>query len=125
MKTVLVVVRDRELRELLAQTFVGHGFRARSACDVVSGLFQFGLVQPDLVVLDTNGMDALKRLRALSNVPIIVLVEDDPRAGIESLNQGADYYVTEPPNLMELLAKARALFRRDANVYATAVAVDG
>jgi DNA-binding response OmpR family regulator len=124
-KTVLVVVRDRELGELLAQTFVDHGFRARSASDVVSGLFQFGLVQPDLVVLDTNGTDVLKRLRALSNVPIIVLVEDDPRIGIESLNQGADYYVTEPPNLMELLAKARALFRRDATLYANAVVVDG
>lgn len=124
-KTVLVVVRDQDMRELLAQTFVFHGFRALGAYDVVSGLFQFGLLQPDLVVLDTNGTDVLKRLRALSNVPIIVLVEDDARAGIESLNQGADYYVSKPPNLMELVAKARALFRRDTSVYANRVAVDG
>jgi DNA-binding response OmpR family regulator len=109
---VLIVVGDRDTRELLAQTFAGHGFRAWNASDGVSGLFQVGLVQPDLVVLDINGWETLRRIRMVSSVPIIVLVKDEPAARIESLNQGADYFVIKPPSLRELEAKARALLRR-------------
>jgi DNA-binding response OmpR family regulator len=123
-KRVLVVVGDRDTRELLAQTFAGHGFRTLTASDGVSGLFQVGLVQPDLVVLDVNGWDTLRRMRNLSSVPIIVLVKDEPRARIESLNQGADYFVTKPPSLREVEAKARALLREHPSVSAKSVAVD-
>lgn len=123
-RRVLVVVGDRDTRELLAQTFAGHGFRALTASDGVSGLFQVGLVQPDLVVLDIHGWDTLRRIRNLSGVPIIVLVEDEPGARIESLDQGADYFVTKPPSLREVEAKARALLRRRPPVPANAVAVD-
>jgi DNA-binding response OmpR family regulator len=123
-KSVLIVVRDRDMRELLARTFAGHGFRALTASDGVGGLFQVGLAQPDLVVLDINGWETLRRIRTLSSVPIIVLVEDEPRARIESLNQGADYFVTKPPSLREVEAKARALLRRGPMLLATAVAVD-
>lgn len=123
-RRVLVVVGDRDTRELLAQTFAGHGFRAPCASDVVSGLFQLGLVQPDLVVLDANGWETLRQIRALSNVPIIALIEDDPMARIESLDQGADYYVTKPPSLRELEAKARALFRRGPALCVRTVCAD-
>jgi DNA-binding response OmpR family regulator len=121
---VLIVVRDRDTRELLAQTFAGHGFRTLTASDGVSGLFQAGLAQPDLVVLDINGWDTLRRIRTLSSVPIIVLVEDESKARIESLNQGADYFVTKPPSLQEMVAKARALLRRRPPVLVNALAVD-
>jgi len=121
---VLVVVGDRDTRELLAQAFAGHGFRALTASDGVSGLFQVGLVQPDLVVLDMNGWDTLRRMRNLSSVPIIVLVEDEPRARIESLDQGADYFVTKPPSLREVEAKARALLRRRPPMQAKSVVVN-
>lgn len=121
---VLIVVGDRDTRELLAQTFAGHGLRALTASDGVSGLFQVGLVQPDLVVLDINGWETLRRIRTLSSVPIIVLIEDELGARIESLNQGADYFVTKPPSLRELEAKARALLRRRPPVRAEALTVD-
>jgi DNA-binding response OmpR family regulator len=75
-------------------------------------LYQVGLVQPDLVVLDVKGWETLRRMRARSSVPIIVLVEDETGDRIESLNQGADYFVTKPPSLREVEAKARALLRR-------------
>lgn len=123
-RRVLVVVGDRDTRELVAQAFAGHGFRTLTACDGVSGLFQVGLVQPDLVVLDLHGWDTLRRMRNLSSVPIIVLVEDEPKARIESLNQGADYFVTKPPSLREVEAKARALLRRRPPVPAKPVAAD-
>ncbi len=121
-KSILIVVRDRETRELLARTFFSHGFQAVAASDGVSGLFQLGLVQPDLVVLDLNGWETLQRIRALSDVPIIVLIEDDPKARIESLNRGADYFVTKPPCIKELDAKVRALLRRVRTKLAGAIA---
>jgi DNA-binding response OmpR family regulator len=110
-KRILFVVGDRETRDLLAQTFSDHGFGTSIASDGVSGLFQFGLVQPDLVVLDETDWETLRRIRALSGVPIIALIEDDTKSKVESLNQGADYFVIKPPSLHELDAKVRALFR--------------
>jgi DNA-binding response OmpR family regulator len=123
-KRVLIVAGDRDMRELLAQVFSGHGFRALTAYDGVGGLFQVGLVQPDLVVLDVNGWDTLRRIRALSSVPIIALIEDEPRSRIESLDQGADYFVTKPLRQWEVEAKARALLRRSPSVQVGAPAVD-
>jgi DNA-binding response OmpR family regulator len=123
-KMILIVVRDRDMRQLLVQTFTGRGFRVLAASDTVGGLFQFGLAQPNLVVLDANGWEALRRIRALSSVPVIMLIEDDPKARIDSLNQGADYFVTKPPSLQELDAKVRALFRRELGTLAAPVAVE-
>jgi DNA-binding response OmpR family regulator len=112
------------MRDLLVQTFAGRGFRTSAAADGVGGLFQLGLTQPDLVVLDTNGWETLKRIRALSCIPIIVLIEDSPQARIESLDQGADYFVTKPPSLRELEAKVHALFRRGTKMMANAGVMD-
>jgi two-component system OmpR family response regulator len=123
-KRVLIVAGERDTRELLAQTFAGHGCQALTASDGVGGLFLVGMLQPDLVVLDINGWETLRRIRTLSRVPIIVLVEDEPRARIESLNEGADYFVTKPPSLQELEAKARALLRKSSPTLANAVRVD-
>jgi DNA-binding response OmpR family regulator len=123
-KRILIVVCDRVVRELLVQTFADRGFRIVAASDGVSGLFQFGLAQPDLVVLDADGWETLKRIRALSTVPIIVLIEDDPQARIESLDQGADFFVTKPPSLRELEAKVRVLFRSLPKMMATAAIMD-
>jgi DNA-binding response OmpR family regulator len=120
-KKILFVVGDRDTRDLLAHTFSDHGFGTSSASDGVSGMFQFGLVQPDLVVLDSNDWETLKRIRALSGVPIIALIEDETKSKVESLNQGADYFVIKPPSLHELDAKVRALFRSPPTLPVSAV----
>ncbi len=111
-KRILFVVRDRALREHLAQTFCDRGFRVITASDGVGGLFQLGLRQPDLVVLDVNGWETLQRIRALSAIPVIVLVEDTQEARIGSLDRGADFFLVKPPSLNELDARMRVLFRR-------------
>lgn len=112
-KSILIVVRDPDTRDCLARKFADRGFQATTAGDGIGGLFQLGLARPDLVVLELDGWETLRRMRALSNVPIIVLIDDESRARVESLNQGADYFVVKPPSLPELEAKVRALFRRD------------
>jgi DNA-binding response OmpR family regulator len=100
------------MRECLAQAFRRRGFCVVTASDAVAGLFQLGLCQPHLVVLDTQGWELLQRIRRLSDIPIIVLVEDTPEAKIESLDQGADFFVVKPPNVSELDARVRVLLRR-------------
>lgn len=110
-KRILLVVGDRDTRELLAQGLSDQGFGTVAAADGISGLFQLGMVQPDLVVLDDTDWEILRRIRAVSGVPVIALVEDDSKSKVASLNHGADYFVLKPPSLQELDAKARVLFR--------------
>jgi DNA-binding response OmpR family regulator len=54
----------------------------------------------------------LQRIRTLSDVPIIALIEDRPEARIECLDHGADYFLVKPPSVSELDARARVLLRR-------------
>jgi DNA-binding response OmpR family regulator len=123
-KRILIVMCESETREFLAQAFADHGFRPFTASDGVGGLFQFGLSQPHLVVLDVNGWETLQRIRALSNVPIIALIEDNAKDRVESLNRGADYFVTKPLSVQELQAKVRALLRPRPNLCASAVGLE-
>ena len=120
-KRVLFVVRDRAMREHLAQTFCGRGFRVSTASDGVGGLFQLGLRQPHLIVLDANGWETLQRIRALSDIPIIALIEDRPEARIECLDRGADYFLVKPPSMGELDARVRALLRDQHSVRSGAI----
>ena len=112
-KRILFIVRDRSMREHLAQTFCDLGFRVITASDGVGGLFQLGLRQPHLVVLDVNDWDTLQRIRTLSNIPIVVLIEDSPEARIECLDRGADFFLVRPPSMGELDARVRVLLRRE------------
>lgn len=100
------------MREQLSRALAGEGLRVYTAADSVGGLFQFGLVRPHLVILDTGEWETLHRLRALSSVPIIALTPNDRRTGAESLCHGADFFVNKPPSLGELGAKVRASLRR-------------
>jgi two-component system KDP operon response regulator KdpE len=64
-----------------------------------------------------GGLELCRRLRAISNVPIIVLsVKGDERVKVEALDAGADDYVTKPFGMDELLARVRATLRRNPNL---------
>lgn len=110
-KRVLFVGNDQEIESILAQAFSGGDFLMSVASDGVSGLFQLGLIQPDLIILDLDGGEFLPRLRSLSPVPVIALVDDEEWAKIESLDRGADQVVIKPPGVLELQARARVLLR--------------
>jgi len=90
----------------------------------VAGLFQLGLRQPHLVILDVNGWETLQRIRALSDIPIIALVEDRPEARIECLDRGADYFLVKPPSMGELDARVRALLRQRCAARSDGVALE-
>src|SRR5579884_1420350 len=74
--------------------------------------------QPDLVLLDVmmpgvDGYETLRRLRAFSDVPVIMLTaRDGVLDKVKGLELGADDYVTKPFDHLELLARVKALLRR-------------
>jgi len=73
---------------------------------------------PELVITDLfmprmDGLELCRRIRAVSNVPIIVLsVKGEERSKVEALDSGADDYVTKPFGMDELIARVRAALRR-------------
>jgi len=72
---------------------------------------------PNMIILDNDlpdGLTLLKQIRAISNLPIIVLIgEGKESAPIEALEEGADDYVVKPPGTLEVQAKVNALLRRN------------
>jgi two-component system response regulator MprA len=115
---VLVVEDDEPIADVLRRTLRQEGHEVRSAADGVEALAVAEEFVPDLVVLDLglpklDGAEVLRRLRAESDAPILVLTaraELDDR--VEGLDSGADDYLVKPFERRELLARIRALLRR-------------
>jgi two-component system alkaline phosphatase synthesis response regulator PhoP len=116
--TILVVDDEPQLVKVLRGYLEQGGFRIVTAGDGPMALAQYKHEKPDLVLLDLNlpGMDGIevaRRLRTLSNVPIIMVTarvdETDRLIGLEL---GADDYVTKPFSAREVVARVRAVLRR-------------
>jgi len=132
-KKVLVVDDEPQINLVLRSGLTKHGYDVRVAAEGESALELFNAWQPDLVVTDLSmpnmsGLELCRRLRDISSVPIIVLsVKEDESVKIESLDAGADDYVTKPFSIGELLARVRAALRRSPaeNSEAKTVIEDG
>ena len=115
---ILVVDDEPQLARVLRTGLKTHGYDVRVAADGVSALETFGDWRPDLVVTDLampnmGGLELCRRLRELSQLPIIVLsVRGEEKTKVEALDAGADDYVTKPFGMDELLARVRAQLRR-------------
>ena len=115
---ILVVDDEPQITRVLRRSLTTHGYDVRVAADGESALQTFGDWSPALVITDLampniDGLELCRRLRAVSEVPIIVLsVRGDERTKVEALNLGADDYVTKPFGMDELLARIRATLRR-------------
>jgi DNA-binding response OmpR family regulator len=119
MKTILVVDDEPKIVEL-ARDYLEHaGFAVVSASDGSEALARARTDAPDLIVLDLglpklDGLDVARALRRDSNVPIVILSgrsdESDKLVGLEL---GADDYVTQPFSPKELVARDRAVLRRN------------
>jgi DNA-binding response OmpR family regulator len=115
---ILVVDDEANIRRIVTSYLRREGFDVTEAADGESGLAAFERFPPDLVVLDVmmpgiDGIEVLRRLRRLSDVPVIMLTaraeETDEVIG---LAVGADDYVTKPFSAKALVARVKAVLRR-------------
>jgi len=115
---ILVVDDEPQITRVLRTALSAQGYDVRVANDGEMALeimkdWSPNLVVSDLAMPNLDGVQLCRRIRATSQVPIIVLsVRDQERTKIEALDAGADDYVTKPFNTNELLARVRAHLRR-------------
>jgi len=116
--TILLVDDEDSIQKLLAYPLEREGFRVLQARDGEDALRLFQSEHVDLVVLDLmlpklDGLEVCKRLRAESQVPIIMLTaRDDELDKVLGLELGADDYITKPFSIREFRSRVRALLRR-------------
>src|SRR5215510_3441010 len=116
--TLLLVDDEDSVQKLLAYPLEREGFRVLQARDGEEALTRFKAEEVDLVVLDImlpklDGLEVCKRLRAESQVPIIMLTaRDDELDKVLGLELGADDYITKPFSIREFRSRVRALMRR-------------
>lgn len=102
----------------LYRALKAHGYNVHTASNGEEAVEAAATLRPDLVLLDLllpgiNGLEVCRRVRADSNVPIIVLsVKDAERDKVEALDLGADDYVAKPFGIEEVLARVRVALRR-------------
>jgi len=116
--TIVVVDDDEHIRELASLYLQKEGYTVITASDGPAALETIQKHHPNLVVLDVmlpnmSGFDVCRRLRAESDVPILMLTarsEDVDK--IVGLELGADDYLTKPFNPREMVARVKAILRR-------------
>lgn len=117
-KKILIVEDERELAKILGDYLKLEVFFVELSYDGEDGIKQFKEKKPALMILDImlpkkDGVEVLKEVRTLSDIPIIML---SAKAGemdkVISLGAGADDYVTKPFSPMELVARVKAQMRR-------------
>jgi DNA-binding response OmpR family regulator len=116
--TILLVDDEDSIQKLLTYPLEREGYRVLQARDGEEALTRFASERIDLVVLDImlpklDGLEVCKRLRAESEVPIIMLTaRDDELDKVLGLELGADDYITKPFSIREFRSRVRALLRR-------------
>nr|BET44690.1 MAG: two-component system response regulator OmpR [Candidatus Aschnera chinzeii] len=119
---ILVVEDDIKLRSLLERYLTEHGFQVRGSANSeqmnrILTRESINLIVLDLMLPREDGLSICRRLRSQNNtIPIIIItgkIEEIDR--IVGLEIGADDYITKPFNPRELLARIRAVLRRQSN----------
>lgn len=119
MSSILLIEDDTNIVRTLDIHLRARGYTVVPTYNGVSGLQALNSQTPEIVLLDLglpdlDGVEVLRRIRALSDIPIVVLTareESDDK--VEALDLGADDYVTKPFGMEELVARIRAALRRN------------
>ncbi len=115
---VLVVDDEMSLRRLLRAYLSKAGFDVVDARDGREAIFEFERSRPDIAIVDVmlpelDGYEVVRRLRARSSLPIILLTaKGQERDRVTGLEVGADDYVVKPFSAPEVVARVRAQLRR-------------
>ncbi len=117
-ENILIVEDDESIASMLRRGLIFEGYRRRGGAHGPEGLDRARERMPDLVILDLmlpdiDGMEVCRRLRAASDVPILMLTAKEAVPDrVAGLDAGADDYMVKPFAFEELLARVRALLRR-------------
>jgi DNA-binding response OmpR family regulator len=120
MHEILVVEDDPAVQAALVHALTDRGFAVESLSTAGEALRSVGTRAPDIIILDLglpdlDGATALRMLRAVTNVPVIIATaRADERSVVDLLNAGADDYVVKPFSSEQLVARIAALLRRTA-----------
>jgi two-component system KDP operon response regulator KdpE len=115
---ILIVDDEPQITRVLRTALSTQGYSLQIAANGVEGMEAVHAWKPDLVITDVsmpqmNGVELCREIRAISQIPIIVLsVRNQDLMKIEALDAGADDYVTKPFSIQELQARVRAQLRR-------------
>jgi two-component system response regulator CpxR len=127
--SILIVDDDVELCELVSEYLVSQGLRAESVHDGSVGLGRalsgaYSLIVLDVMLPGMRGFEVLRKIRAVSTVPVIMLTaHGDDVDRIVGLEIGADDYLSKPFNPRELAARIHAVLRRTSVAPAISAAV--
>jgi two-component system KDP operon response regulator KdpE len=120
MHLILVIDDEGPARRVVRDALADRACEVAEATSGTAGVVASADRSPDLVILDLDlpdidGMEALRRIRSFSTVPVIVLTaRDRPADKVHALDRGADDYVTKPFDPGELGARVQAVLRRNA-----------
>src|SRR5713226_8901080 len=120
MAQLLLVEDDPAIRSGLIRALTERGHAVSSTPSAMEALRLIVDTPPDLVILDLglpdlDGYEALRMLRAVSQVPVVVATARDDEAGIvKVLDAGADDYLVKPFGVGQIEARVRAVLRRAA-----------
>lgn len=125
---ILIVEDEKSLTDILKKGLEEEGYAVDIAYDGEDGLFMAENEPSDVIVLDImlpviDGMTILKKIRKAGvKTPVLMLTaRDTVMDKVSGLDSGADDYLTKPFHFEELLARIRALIRRDSEVNASVI----
>ncbi|MCL1598467.1 MAG: response regulator transcription factor [Actinomycetia bacterium] len=124
MPSILIIEDDQRIRESLAARLSERGQEVETVSRAIDGVERavsgdFDVVVLDLGLPDLDGTEALRMIRAVSKVPVVVATaRDDESDIIDVLDAGADDYVIKPYSADHLAARIRAVLRRGGEVIA-------
>ena len=116
--SILVVEDDKAIRNFISATLDIHSYNCFTAENGEQAMILATSHKPDIIILDLglpdiDGVDIIKKIRAWSNCPIIVVsARSEDKDKIEALDSGADDYLTKPFSVDELLASIRVAIRK-------------
>ncbi|MCG7335746.1 response regulator transcription factor [Sporosarcina sp. ACRSM] len=117
-ETILIIEDEESIMDILAYALRKEGYRVHGAATGQEGLQLFEGIGPDLVILDVmlpdmDGFEICKKLTVMGNVPVLMLTaRDDIVDKVLGLELGADDYMTKPFDVREIIARVKALLRR-------------
>lgn len=117
-KTILIVEDDKYIVNFISMTLKKEGYGFCVAKSVEEALSLFYANKPDMILLDLglpdgDGMEVIQNIRAVSEIPIMVVsARQEEREKIQALDLGADDYVTKPFYMGELMARIRVGMRK-------------